>query len=262
MPCPRFYSEVAVQLHRVRDGELVVHPAGKAKARRAAALTLAEVGADDTGATVFVSSQIPPCRGYGSSTADVTATINAVSAACGRRLPVRRVAELAARAEGATDATPWRRPVLFAQREGLLVESFAPAWPRMSVVAFDASCGATGVDTLELAPAHYDDAELDELECLRAMLRDALARRDVAGVGAVATASARINQRHLPIAGFEDLAALGSACGAAGMQISHSGDVAGFIFAPGPASAAGTERAYRELEAMSLRPWTYATAAA
>ena len=64
----------------------------------------------------------------------------------------------------------------------------------------------------------------------RGALRRALATEDVRLVGRVATASARINERFLPKPNLEILLAECLRNGGCGIQVAHSGTVAGMIF--------------------------------
>jgi uncharacterized protein involved in propanediol utilization len=257
MPCQAFWSQVSVEFTEACHRKLHVRPADKTKVRRAVSLTLDAIGVPGYVGSVIVSSNIAPCRGYGSSTADVTAAIRAVLKAFDRVLPVERIARLSVSAEGASDGTLWERPVLFAQREGQLVEDFGKALPSMRVLAFESATCGTGVDTLALPPARYDNVELDEFSRLRSRLRAGVQRGDVRMIGAVATASAAINQRHLTVPAFAELMQLARACGAAGLQVAHSGDVAGLLFEMDPGRDRAMQSAQEELAARGLRPWRF-----
>lgn len=246
-----------MEFRDARRRELEVRPASKKKVHRAVILTLDAIGVAGYVGSVNVTNNIAPRRGYGSSTADVTAAITAVLKAFERVLPVERIARLTVSAEGASDGTLWDRPVLFAQREGRLVEDFGQALPPMRVLAFDSAACGLGVDTLALEPACYDDADLDEFMMLRSQLRVALRQGDLRAIGAVATASAEINQRHLPVPAFTELKDLAQACGAAGLQVAHSGDVAGFIFDTAPRMDGAEQGGHDELSTRGLKPWRF-----
>jgi uncharacterized protein involved in propanediol utilization len=86
------------------------------------------------------------------------------------------------------------------------------------------------VDTLRLPPAPYDRSEIVRFGVLRAALRRAVAKSDVALLGRVATASAQINQRYLPKPQLDLLLRLCEQHGGCGVQVAHSGTVAGLIF--------------------------------
>jgi hypothetical protein len=62
------------------------------------------------------------------------------------------------------------------------------------------------------------------------LLRKAVITQDPKLVGYVASASARINQRHLPKPHFEQLEVLTTEVGAVGLQVAHSGTIVGLLF--------------------------------
>jgi mevalonate kinase len=68
-----------------------------------------------------IASDIPMGHGYGSSTADVIASIRAAAAALGTKLLPSAISRLAVAAEIAADAIAFEaEALLFAQREGLV----------------------------------------------------------------------------------------------------------------------------------------------
>jgi uncharacterized protein involved in propanediol utilization len=111
----------------------------------------------------------------------------------------------------------------------------------MIVVGCDTEPGIQ-VDTLAFKPAEYDDRDIGAFQALRGALRRAVATEDVPLLGRVATASARINQRYLPKSRLERLIELCRAHGGCGVQVAHSGTVAGLIF--DPARPGAVESAY------------------
>ncbi len=229
MPCDLYRSYVVFEPSPAPV--LTVSPPDRTKAFRAAAEALAALGRSYTGGHLYLQSDVPLARGFGSSTSDVIASVLAVHDACGRRPDSAVTARLAVRAELASDSLMFGdRAVLFAQREGVLVEEFAAPLPPLSVLGFGTSRDGAGISTLDMRPAAYGPGEVAEFADLRAGLREAVAAQDPAGVGAVAWASSRINQRHLPVPGFADLEALVRRCGAVGIQVAHSGDIAGLMF--------------------------------
>ncbi|MFJ2823322.1 GHMP kinase [Streptomyces toxytricini] len=222
---------------------LTVAPAARTKAARAAALAVAECarrsGLPPCGGELLLAGDIPVGLGMGSSTSDVIAAVRAVADAYGVRLPAGAVARIAVRAELACDPLMLDgRPVLFAQREGRVLEVLGAALPPLLVVGCDLGGGAP-VDTLSLPVREAGKADVRAWERLRTLLRRAVAAQDARLLGAVATASARRGQRVLGHPEFEALAAVARRVGAVGVQIAHSGAVAGVLFDAGRAAAPG-----------------------
>ncbi|MEU9861978.1 GHMP kinase [Streptomyces sp. NPDC047971] len=219
---------------------ITVVPADRTKAAHAAALAVDEcarqAGVPLCGGELRVSGDIPVGLGMGSSTSDVIATVRAVADAYGLRLAPETVARLAVRAELACDPLMLDgRPVLFAQREGRVLEVLGPALPPLVVVGCTLGGGAP-VDTLALPVREADATDIRDFERLRALLRRAVATGDARLLGEVATASARRGQQLLAHPEFDDLTVIARRVGAVGVQIAHSGAVAGVLFdaaAPG-----------------------------
>ncbi|MER8232999.1 GHMP kinase [Streptomyces sp. NPDC094049] len=223
---------------------LTVTPADRTKAARAAALAVtacaARRGLPPCGGELGLSGSVPVGLGMGSSTSDVIAAVRAVAAAHGLRLAPGAVARLAVRAERASDPLMLDgRPVLFAQREGRVLEVLGRALPPLLVVGCALGGGAP-VDTLALPVREATEADVREYERLRGLLRRAVATGDAPLLGEVATASARRGQEALGHAEFGTLTALARRLGALGVQIAHSGAVAGVLLDP---TAAGDPRA-------------------
>ncbi|MFD4372205.1 GHMP kinase [Streptomyces sp. NPDC058486] len=235
---------------------VTVVPGGRTKAARAARLAVtvcaARTGRPAHGGTLRLTGSVPLGLGMGSSTSDVLATVRAVADAYGIRLDAGTTARLAVRAERASDPLMLdARPVLFAQREGRVLEVLGPALPPLLVVGCLLGGGAP-VDTLALpAPAATPTpAELRAYARLRDRLRRALAEGDTALLGRVATASARRAQRVLRQPEFDALVALARRTGAVGVQIAHSGCVAGVLHDPTvPGAEARADATRRALDA-------------
>ncbi|MFI8520855.1 GHMP kinase [Streptomyces sp. NPDC085481] len=215
---------------------LTVAPADRTKAAHAALLAVEEcarrTGLPPCGGQLRLAGDIPVGLGMGSSTSDVIATVRAVAASYGLSLAPETVARLAVRAELACDPLMLDgRPVLFAQREGRVLEVLGPALPPLVVVGCALGGGAP-VDTLGLPVPEPSDADIRDFERLRALLRRAVATGDARLLGEVATASARHGQQALLHPEFDALTAVARRVGAAGVQIAHSGAVAGVLFDP------------------------------
>lgn len=225
-----------VRLPGTAPQALTVVPADRTKAARAAALAVAEC-AERTcrppcGGELRLTGDIPVGLGMGSSTSDVIATVRAVADSYGLRLTPGTVARLAVRAESACDPLMLDdRPVLFAQREGRVLEVLGPALPPLVVVGCALGGGAP-VDTLSLPVHEPGDGDVRAWERMRTRLRRAAATGDVRLLGQVATASARRGQQALGHPEFDALTGIARRVGAAGVQIAHSGAVAGVLFDP------------------------------
>jgi uncharacterized protein involved in propanediol utilization len=211
-------------------------PPGIPKACRAASLCMAEFATERspaTGGCIEIESTIPRGVGMGSSTADVTAVIRAIADFYGATPPAERICRLAVQAECASDPIMINdRVVLFAQRDGVVLETLGRSLPPMIVVGCDTDPGAGGVDTVALAPARYSPADIDSFRFLRAELRTAVVTGDVVRLGQVATVSALISQRFLRKPALEFLLDVSRSCGGCGVQVAHSGTVAGVILDP------------------------------
>jgi uncharacterized protein involved in propanediol utilization len=209
---------------------LDVAPALKTKAARAARLALDAIGAPAVG-RLEVECSVATGVGLGSSTCDVVAAIRAVCNAHGVELDAGQVARLAVEAEGAADPIMFDgEMVLFAQREGLVLESFGSWTPPYAVLSIDTDPGGQGLDTLSLPIPQYTEDELAAFESMVGRARRAFRQRDPVALAAVATESAALNQRFVPLRWFREIRDLAAEYGALGVQISHSGTVAGALF--------------------------------
>lgn len=215
---------------------LTIEPGDRPKALRAAALTVelcARLGGQrPCGGRLTLRGEVPVGLGMGSSTSDILAAVRAVSASFGVELPAQDVARLAVRAERACDPLMLEdRPLLFAQRQGRVLEVLGGALPR-TVVLGCTTGGGRPVDTLALPAVEYGERELETFEGLRTALRRAIGSSDAGLLGRVCTESARSNQRVLAKDEFPVLEAVARATGALGVQVAHSGNVAGLLFDP------------------------------
>lgn len=228
LPCRQLKSKARFSPN---DGEHVsVVPASREKARRAVELTINAFGRPGTGGSLAIDSNIPVGRGMGSSTADVLASIHAVLDWLKLEVGSHDVMRIAVNAETACDSTLFRhQAVLFAHRDGVVVESFRRPLPPIDFISIDTTPEMT-VDTLEFAPARYDHLEIETFRPLRGLLRAAIKNADARMLGRVATASARINERFLPKPRLDEIEAIGARFDAIGVQVAHSGTVVGLMF--------------------------------
>jgi uncharacterized protein involved in propanediol utilization len=206
-----------------------VTPQHRTKAAQAARLTLAHLGHPGATGALSIASSIPIGHGYGSSTADVVASIRAVSAAHGVKLRPSTVCRIAVAAEQASDAVAYEdHAVLFAQREGIVLEEFGGSVPPLLVVGFKAN-GGEPIDTLRLAPARYGSEEIQLFRVVRGLMSRAIRFQDPSLLGRAATISAQVSQRHLPKQHFDIALDIANRNGACGVQVAHSGSLIGIM---------------------------------
>jgi uncharacterized protein involved in propanediol utilization len=234
LPCDIYIARAHYTV--TAEDAIIVSPGWKSKAKRAAELAVAmlqQCGTVASGGYLELTSRVPLGQGFGSSTSDVLAAIRAVADAFSAKLPTAAVAKLAVEAEEASDSLMFEdSSVLFAHRHGEVIEDFGGCLPRVWVVGFVARPHNRTVDTLELSPARYSQHEIEIFCELRSELREAIVKNNTELLGKVATASTEINQRYLPIPELSKIKAIGRAVGSLGVQVAHSGSIAGLLFDP------------------------------
>ncbi len=238
LPCG-FRRSLATFYPTKYDG-VTVTPSWKVKARRACELTLRYVkdinsevagGSEVRGGHLQLQSNIPLRWGLGSSTSDVTATIRATADSFGVRIRPDVIARISVQAEIASDSLMFgERAILFAQREGSIIEDFGGYIPRLVVLGFNTDPTGVGIDTLTSPPARYDWWEIEAFRPLIGLLRQAIEKQSLFLIGKIASASARMHQRHLPKPHFDQIERLCEEVGALGIQIAHSGTIMGILF--------------------------------
>lgn len=228
LPCKKFQSEAI--FYRNEDTSLIIEPDDKIKAKRAAELTLESLDVEKRG-YLKINSNITPSLGLGSSTSDVTATILAVSDYFEQNLSPEVISRIAVEAEMASDSIMFgESAILFAHREGFVIEDFGACLPPIDVLCFNTDVSDQGVNTLALQPARYSCWEIEKFRVLQSAIRRGIVFQDPYLIGQVASASSRINQRYLPKPKFNNLEKIAQQVEALGLQVAHSGTVAGLIF--------------------------------
>lgn len=215
---------------RLGRGEIQV-PDRKEKTRQVVKNYLKEYGLGFSfDVSVEIHSLIPTGIGMGSSTADLVATIRALDAAIGKHTVPSTMARMAVAAESASDSIMLSNDaVLFAQREGSIIETFQGALPSMALVGMNLQPGAT-YSTTDNPPAVYDDNHIRTFDELRLMMRDAIARGSVKSLGLVATESALINQEFVPKNHLAEIIRMAKKLGGVGVSVAHSGTVGAILF--------------------------------
>lgn len=259
LPCPLFRTRA--RFRPLRSGPLTVEPADRGRARTAARLTLDALGRTGWGGSLRLDSNVPLRWGCGSSTTDVLASVRAVADAFGAQLEPAWIARICVAAETASDSLMFcaGRAVLFAQRRGSVLQDLGGPLPPVQVLGFNTEDGR-GVETLALPPIAYSAWEAEAFRPMLGLLRRAVDSQDPALLGRVATASTVITQRHRPKSQMPRLLALAAEVGALGVQVAHSGTVAGFLFEPGPAATRRMDRARAGLLRLGLQgSWDFST---
>src|SRR4029077_16051276 len=124
--------------------------------------------------------------------ADCVAAVHAVASVVGQSIEEKEVARLVVQAERASDNFMVKRAVLFAHRDGAVLEDLGPRLPKMEVLGIDTDVDGV-VYTLDFPPAEYTWRQTQCFHTLVGALRRAVACRDVFLLGRVATASAVMN---------------------------------------------------------------------
>jgi uncharacterized protein involved in propanediol utilization len=252
LPCDLFRTTASFR--PVRSGPLHVEPGGRTRARTAARLTLDALGRTGWGGVLRIDGNVPLRWGCGSSTTDVLSAIRAVADAFGEVLEPAWIARLSVASETASDSLMYgpERVLLFAQRRGSLLVDLGGPLPDVRVLGFNTEVDH-GVETLALLPCRYSAWEVEAFRPVLGLLRRAVEQQDPALLGRVATASTTIMQRHRPKRFMPQLLRLAGEVGALGVQVAHSGTVAGFLFAPGGDAAGRIDDARAGLLRLGLK---------
>jgi uncharacterized protein involved in propanediol utilization len=256
LPCGLYRTRATFR--PLRTGPLTVEPSDRTRARFAARLTLDALGRTGWGGSIRIRSNVPLQWGCGSSTTDVLATIRAVASATGVVLEPAWIARLAVASEIASDSLMYApdRVVLFAQRRGSVLLELGGALPPVRVLGVNTE-GERGVETLALPPIAYSCWEIEAFQPILGLLQRAVEQQDPILLGRVATASATINQRHRPKRWMPELLGIATETGALGVQVAHSGTVAGLLFDPSGRADERIERARTSLRKLGLCSWEF-----
>lgn len=229
LPCNAMCTDAVFQPDS--SGSVRVSPAHKRKALEVVELTLAYLKSTGVGGNLSIESSVPEAKGCGSSTADCIAAAIAAADAVNHSLSEEELAQLVVKAEVASDNFMFHRAVLFAHREGVVLEDYARRLPRLEILGVDTAPSAH-VETLKYPPAVYSWRQLQSFCTLIGALRRAVCRQDIKLLGRVATASANINQEFLPKPLFPEIRKLADHAGALGVAVAHSGTVLSILLDP------------------------------
>ncbi len=245
--CPvDIYSTATVCLSHGRGR--VDAPRDAPKSRRAVQLTLERLGRFDVDVSLTLSSPLPRGKGMASSTADISASIAATTAALGEEsaMSSSEIARTALLIEP-SDGVMLPGIARFDHRQGKVAETLGLI-PPMRVVALDFG---GSVDTLEFNSVNRGDA----LRHLQSTFEEALAlithgiesgRADEIASGA--TLSTVSNQKFLYKPQLDAVLSLSDDVGALGVNVAHSGAVLGMLFGDDPErTRLAASRAWRDL---------------
>ncbi|GAA2642326.1 kinase [Dactylosporangium fulvum] len=204
-----------------------VRPAHKTKARHLVETMLAGFGVPG-GGLLTIDSGLPEGKGMASSSADLVATARAVANALRLEVTPRQIEELLGRIEP-TDGVLYQAVVAFDHRR-VRLRAVLGSLPTMTIVAVDE--GGT-VDTVAFNRIEKPFTAADRREYARLLDRitAAVAARDLAEVGAVATRSAEMNQMLRPKRTLDAVRAVARDVGALGVAAAHSGTMLGVLLA-------------------------------
>ncbi|MEU8874114.1 kinase [Streptomyces javensis] len=215
-----------------RGGPLRVYPAPRTKSLRLARTMLDACGATGGGSLVL-DSDLLIGKGLASSSADLVATARAVGTVLGLDTSPAAIEDWLRPIEP-TDGVMHSGIVVFDHR-AVRLRARLGNLPPTTVVAVDE--GGL-LDTVA-----YNRRAREVRPVLRAEyahlvddLTAAVRAGDLVGVGAVATRSARLNQRWLPKRNLDALLSMADDLGALGVMCTHSGTMAGLLLdatAPG-----------------------------
>lgn len=243
---------------RYGTGLVSVVPASCTKVRRAVEQTLHFFEVTDRDVYVRVTSDIPVGKGMASSTADVVGAIEATAQAIERCITADKVSALAISIEP-SDGLMYRGVVIYNHRRGYLLERLG-CIPHMHQLIIDTG-GEVDTIAFNKIPKNYTREELAMQEQALALLRAGISTSDVWKIGQGATLSARVNQRLLPKANFEEIVSMASVFGACGVVCAHSGTILSLLFPPEDLAGLGSAlRAFRckhytVLQARSVVNW-------
>jgi L-threonine kinase len=178
---------------------------------------------------VQVHTQMPVGKGMASSSADISAVCQGVALCLGRRLTVDEIADIALAIEP-TDGIFYPGITMFDHVRGRIRRFLGEPLP-LTVAVFDLG---GEVDTLcfnrrEDLQRLNREKEPQVVQAL-AMVREGLIKQDVSLLARGATLSALANQTVLFKPQLNDMLDIALSCGAAGVNVAHSGTVVGILF--------------------------------
>jgi len=214
------------------DQDLTVKPANYGKSLRAVRQWLEEHDLPCVG-TLEIETPLPSCHGFGTSSADITASLRAVADAWGRNVTPQEISAIAIGIEP-TDGSMYPESVAYAHRSGQLLEMLGPLPSFTALVA----CNGEGVDTVAFdtwRSSHglrYTEQEIQEFGMAWQMIREANKIRSASLLGKACMISARINQRILPKPFYPQMHEIVLSGIGEGLITAHSGSAIALLLDP------------------------------
>jgi uncharacterized protein involved in propanediol utilization len=235
-------------------GYLSVEPAHYVKSLAAVHQYLSSQSLPLSG-SLRVSTGAQVSLGFGTSTADITASIRATACAWGRRVSPEAISRIASYIEP-TDGSMYSGSVAYAHREGRLLERFG------SLPSFRAlvTLVGEGVDTVafDARRVHfrYSATAEQKLRIAWRMVRASTRTKDLRLMAEAGTISAEINQELLPKPLFSEVRDTVRHLGAEGLLVAHSGSLLAIILDPDKVDyLERRDRIARFLEELRVPSW-------
>jgi L-threonine kinase len=205
---------------------------GLGKTARALRQAAALLGLEPLEIRVEHWSDLDIGKGMGSSTADIVAASRALAEVAGRSLSPGQLAKIATSIES-SDGSMHPGLVAFNQKTGQVIEAFS-WWPQLAIVMIIPP-QVFNTESADFSGKEKYGTQFDEL---LASLRAAASQHDTAAFAQAATQSAALNQRFVPNPYYSMLEDRIGGFGALGINIAHTGTVAGLLFDAADGTAA------------------------
>lgn len=222
--CPiNLYSEVSVI--KKEDNSSTLAP----KMQLAMEKTLSYLKINPISLYIKTSTQMPLGKGMASSSADISAICQSIALSFGKKLTPHQIADIALSIEP-TDGIFYPGITMFDHRYGKVRHSLGDP-PPITVVIFDIG---GEIDTLlfnQRQDLDYLNQEKEKQvsEALELVV-EGIKQKDIYKIGRGATLSALANQKILNKPPLEELIDTAMQVGAVGVNVAHSGTVAGVLF--------------------------------
>lgn len=233
--CPvNLFSEITVSIFKNSDNSDIIcinnDRKDNWKATVAMRKTLDYFGFNNPGGIIKIKSRIPSGKGMASSTADISGVILATALSLKEFISEDEIAKIALSIEP-TDGIMFKDICLFDHKKGLLFERLGSI-SENKIIVIDA--GGI-VDTIEFNKK--DNHKLlseneEQINKTLVKLRGGFASNNINIIGECATESAILNQKILYKDYLDKLIELAFKYSASGVNIAHSGTVAGVILSP------------------------------